>query len=125
MTMPRLLAPLLGCVFASAAIAQVSVPSERIVNSANEPGNWLTHGGNYAGHRYSTLEQITHDNVAKLKPAWVYQARDAGKWEVTPLVVDGIIYLSERPNVVTALDARTGRPVWTYRRPMPENVAGC
>ena len=121
----RSLIPLLACVIATSVLAQVNVPSERIASSAGEPGNWFTYGGNYAGHRYSTLDQITRENVAKLKPAWVYQARDAGKWEVTPLVVDGIIYLSERPNVVTALDARTGRPIWNYRRPMPENVAGC
>jgi len=110
---------------ASSASAQVQVPFERLRNAANEPGNWLTHGGNYASHRYSTLTQLTPANVAGLKPRWVYQSREAGKWEVTPLVIDGIIYVSERPNIVTALDARTGRPLWNYRRPMPTDVAGC
>src|SRR4051812_21896207 len=121
----KLISLILVLAVSAEALAQVNVPFERIRASASEPGNWLTHGGDYSGHRYSTLDQLTPANVKDLKPAWVYQARDAGKWEVTPLVVDGIIYISERPNVVTALDGRTGRPIWNYRRPLPADVAGC
>jgi alcohol dehydrogenase (cytochrome c) len=116
---------LLASLFSASASAQVKVPFERIRRAADEPGNWLTYGGNYNGHRHSTLEQLTPKNVAELKPAWVYQSRESGRWEVTPLAVDGIIYISERPNIVTALDGRTGRPLWNYRRPMPEDVPGC
>ena len=105
--------------------ALVSVPYERILNSAKEPHNWLTYNGSFLGHRHSTLGQITPANVADLKPAWVFQSREAGKWECTPIVVDGVLYISERPNIVTAVDARTGRPLWNYRRPMPTDVAGC
>lgn len=105
--------------------AQVNVPAQRIENAGKEPGNWLTHGGNYAGQRYSTLDQITPENVANLKPTWVFQSKEAGKWECTPLVVEGVLYISERPNVITALDGRTGRPIWNYRQGMPTNVAGC
>ena len=115
----------LAVLLAAAALAQTKVPYERIVHAAREPGNWLTYAGNYNGQRHSALAQITPANVAGLKPAWVYQSREAGKWEVTPLVVDGIIYLSERPNVITALDGKTGRPIWNYRRPMPADVQGC
>ena len=116
----------LTLVFADSAVAQVRVPFERIRGAADEPGNWLTYGGNYNGHRHSGLEQLTPKNVAALKPAWVYQSKESGRWEVTPLVVDGIIYVSERPNIVTAIDGRTGRPLWNYRRPMPdeEGVVG-
>jgi len=110
---------------ASAARAQVQVPYERLRQADNEPANWLTYGGDYAAHRYSSLTQLTPTNVACLKPLWAYQSREAGKWEVTPLVVDGVIYISERPNVITALDGRTGRALWNYRRPMPNEVAGC
>src|SRR5438045_50371 len=111
--------------FCFSAQAQVNVPFDRIRLASGEPQNWLTCGGDYAGRRYSLLGQITPANVAKLKPVWVHQARDAGKWEVTPIVVDGIIYISERPNVVTALDGHTGRPIWNYRRALPTDVAGC
>ena len=89
---------------------------ERILNSANEPGNWLTYGGNYAAQRYSLLTEITPANVANLRPVWMYQQDETVKWEVTPLVVDGIMYISERPTIVTALEAKTGRKIWTYRR---------
>jgi alcohol dehydrogenase (cytochrome c) len=115
----------LAALFAISASAQVKVPFERIRDSAKEPGNWLTYAGNYAGHRYSTLAQLTPENIKGLKPAWIYQSREAGKWEVTPLVVDGVIYVSERPNIITAIDGKTGRALWNYRRPMPTDVAGC
>lgn len=105
--------------------AVADVPFERILQSKKEPGNWLTYGGNYAGHRHSELMQLTPANVAGLKPAWVYQSGDAGKWEVTPIVIDGVLYITEAPNVVTALDGRTGRRLWRYRRPLPADVPGC
>jgi alcohol dehydrogenase (cytochrome c) len=118
--------PLAGSFAASTlALAQVQVPFERIRHAADEPANWLTYNGSYSGHRYSALSQITTSNVANLKPAWIYQSREASKWEVTPLVVDGTLYVSEKPNVITALDGHTGRPIWNYRRPMAEDVSGC
>ena len=107
----------------SPTFSQVSY--ERIRNAQSEPQNWLTYSGNYQGHRFSPLAQINITNVAQLKPVWVYQMRDPGKVEATPLVVDGIIYLSEKPHVVTALDGRTGRPLWTYRRTTPSDARGC
>ncbi len=115
----------LTLVLAASAVAQVKVPFDRIRRSADEPGNWLTYGGNYAGSRFSTLSQLTPKNISKLKPAWIYQSREAGKWEVTPLVVDGVIYVSERPNIITALDGKTGRPLWNYRRSLATDVSGC
>ncbi len=123
--MKTLLSFLLVAPIAVSTFGQINVPFERIRDAAKEPANWLTCGGNYAGYRYSTLNQISVSNVANIKPAWIYQSREAGKWEVTPLVVDGIIYVSERPNVITAIDAHTGRPLWNYRRPMPADVLGC
>src|SRR3954469_5189868 len=111
--------------FSVSAFAQTQVPFERIRHSAEEPGNWFTYGGNYAGHRHSALAQLSPTNISGLKPAWIYQSREAGKWEVTPLVVDGVIYVSERPNIITAIDGKTGRALWNYRRPMPNDVPGC
>src|SRR3954469_7039719 len=102
-----------------------NVPYQRILHSADDPGNWLTYGGNYSGQRYSTLTQITPANVANLKPRWVYQKGDMSKWEVTPIVVDGVIFITENPNIATALDAKTGRVLWTYRRPVPDDVIAC
>jgi alcohol dehydrogenase (cytochrome c) len=111
--------PLLACL-----LAQLTVPAARIRNAAAEPGNWLTYSGNDAGHRHSPLAQIDARNVPSLRPAWVYQSREAGKIETSPIVVDGTIFLTEKPYVVTALDGRTGRPLWSHRRP-PVPVPTC
>lgn len=98
---------------------------ERIRNSGSEPGNWLTYSGNYQGHRYSALDQINSTNVSRLGPVWVYQSRDPGKFATSPIVVDGIIYITERPNAAAALDARTGRPIWMYQRELPSDLRAC
>ena len=104
-------------------IAQVTF--ERILHAGNEPGNWLTYSGNYSGHRYSQLDQIQSDNVPHLKLAWVYQTTEMHKFETTPLVVDGIMYVSEPPSHVSALDTRTGRALWKYVRTLPLDVRVC
>jgi len=79
------------------------------------PGaNWLTYAGDYAAHRHSPLTQITRDNVAALVPKWVYHVEGATHLEATPLVYDGILYVTNS-NEVHALDARTGRRIWIYR----------
>src|SRR5260370_19480022 len=115
--------PMLLLAAALPLIGQVT--HERILKSASEPGNWLTYSGNYSSHRFSPLDQINESNVAQLKPAWVYQTNSLQKFETTPLVVDGVMYISEPPSHVTALDTRTGRPLWKYRRPMPDDVRAC
>jgi alcohol dehydrogenase (cytochrome c) len=101
------------------------VTFERILKSPGEPANWLTYSGNYAAHRYSPLNQINDRNVAALKPVWSYQTNSLQKFETTPLVIDGVMYISEPPSHVTALDPRTGRPFWKYRRTIPDDVRVC
>ncbi len=101
------------------------VSHERILKGSREPGNWLTYSGNYSGHRFSSLDQINDQNVGRLKPAWSYQVNSLQKFETTPLVVDGVMYISEPPSNVTALDIRTGRPLWKYRRILPDDVRVC
>jgi alcohol dehydrogenase (cytochrome c) len=111
-------------VFARRA-ANDGVSYDRIRNAASEPGNWLTYSGNYQGHRHSPLAGITRDNVSRLQVAWVYQSREPGTIEATPIVVDGILYVTEHPHIITAIDGRTGRPIWNYRRPPAKGVVGC
>ena len=81
------------------------VTPQRLAAAASEPQNWLTYSGNYSSKRYSPLDQITPANVKNLKLQWVYQAPVAGNWQTTPLVVDGMMYITQRPNDVVALDA--------------------
>jgi len=111
--MRRCLLPIL-CVAASfGAAAQVT--SDRLLRAPEEPGNWLTYSGNYAGHRYSPLRQITPANVGNLEMKWILQNQVFGSWESSPLVLDGVMYLTQRPNDVLAVDARTGRIFWIYK----------
>lgn len=102
-----------------------NVPFERIRRAEADPGNWLTYSGNYQAHRHSLLTQITPANVASLRPAWIYQCREGGTVETSPIVVDGILYITEKPHIVTAIDGRTGRPLWTHRRTPAQDVPSC
>src|SRR5262245_17509537 len=99
--MPNLIRTALALtLLASSASAQPEVTSERLLNAAKEPANWLMYGGDYSSRRYSGLTQITPANVKSLTLKWVYQSPVAGSWEPTPLVVDGVMYLTQRPNDV-------------------------
>ncbi len=115
---------LLLCLAGASLSAQVS--SDRLAQAEREPRNWLTYSGSYASQRYSTLTQITPLNVRMLEQKWVFQAESLQKFETTPLVVNGVIYLTQPPNDVVALDGRTGRPFWIYQyRPAPDAKPCC
>jgi alcohol dehydrogenase (cytochrome c) len=107
------------------ALVLGQVSYERILESNKEPGNWTTYSGGYASQRYSGLRQITRENVGRLKLKWAFQMKTLETVETTPLVVDGIMYLTQPPNDVFALDAETGRPYWNYRRSIPERINVC
>jgi len=91
------------------------VSFERLLHASAEPQNWLTYSGNYDSRRYSTLSQIDRRNVAGLELKWVYQIESLQKAETSPLVVNGVMYLTQAPNDVVALDARSGRAFWIYQ----------
>jgi alcohol dehydrogenase (cytochrome c) len=105
--------------------AQTPVGPDRLLNAGKEPQNWLIYGGDYFSNRYSPLTQITAANVKALGLAWAYQSPTSGSWEVTPLVVDGIMYLTQRPNDVVALDAVTGRAFWMYHYNNVNEIGVC
>ncbi|MCM3879434.1 MAG: PQQ-binding-like beta-propeller repeat protein, partial [Vicinamibacterales bacterium] len=105
--------------------AQVPVPYERLLNTVKEPQNWMIYGGDYFSNRHSALTQITPANVKSLNLAWAYQSPTTGSWQATPLVVDGIMYLTQRPNDVVALDAVTGRVFWMYRYTNANEIGVC
>ncbi len=99
----------------AAAAAHAQVTFERLLNAEREPHNWLTYSGSYMSQRYTALSQIRPGNVSELELKWVFQAQSLESFETTPLVVDGVMYLTEAPNTALALDARTGRPFWRYQ----------
>jgi alcohol dehydrogenase (cytochrome c) len=112
-------------VVVAATGAGLPVTYERLLKSDQEPGNWLMYSGNYSSWRFSKLDQINTQNVQRLRPKWFYQARTREKVEVTPLVVDGIMYLVRPPNDVVALDAETGRTLWTFEYRVPPRPRPC
>lgn len=80
---------------------------------------WLTFGGNYANQRNSPLTQLTPANVSGLQTQWTFQTGTLGNFETTTLLRDNILYVTGPQNVAWALDARTGRQIWRYRRELP------
>jgi alcohol dehydrogenase (cytochrome c) len=106
---------------------------ERIRQARSEPQNWLTYYGAYDGQRYSALDQINTENVGRLKPAWVFQCGAVGlqagattyAFEASPIVVDGVMYITGWDGWCWALDAVTGQELWRYRHAIPFDVSLC
>ena len=90
-----------------------------------DPSRWLTYAGDYTNQRHSPLTQITPENVHRLAPQWAFQTETLGRFQATPLVVDGIIYVTGPLDTGWALDARTGRQLWRYRRELPGGLIAC
>ena len=115
------------------APATGNVDFERIKNAKSEPANWLTYYGSYDGQRYSSLDQINKETVKKLTPAWVFQAGMNGlhsgastySFEASPLVVEGVMYVSGPDGKVWAIDAATGEELWRYKWASPYDVSLC
>ena len=86
------------------------------------PGDWLNFRRTYDGWGYSPLDDITAANVGDLELAWVWAMAD-GTNQPTPLVHDGIMYLTNPGNIIQALDAATGDVIWQYIRTFPEGIS--
>lgn len=124
MRLPKVAIALLALAVSSVApsFAQ-DVSYQRILHSDSEPQNWLTYGGNYQSQRFSRLTQINAKDVSQLKVAWIYQpSRAVTNVETSPIVVDGIMYLTEPPSTVTAIDARTALRLWSWSPKMPQHL---
>ncbi len=85
--------------------------------------DWSTYHGQFNGNRYSALKQINKSNVSRLAPQWVFTVPEAAHLEVTPLVVEGVMYVTSA-NQVYALDAGSGRELWHYRRKRTKGLIG-
>jgi alcohol dehydrogenase (cytochrome c) len=101
------------------------VTSERLLKASEEPENWLMYSGQYNSQRYSRLTAIDKSNVNQLEVKWVKQLETLADVETTPLVVDGVMYLTQSPSNVFALDASTGSQFWTYEHTLPEKLSLC
>ena len=98
---------------------------ERLVNAESEPENWMMYSGTLDSQRYSRLNQINTDNVTELEMKWSYQIPVIDRAETVPTVVDGVMFITEAPSNLTAVDARTGRVYWRYDHELPEDLRIC
>ena len=94
--------------------AQSPVNGERIANAERDPGNWLSYGRTYSEQRYSPLTGINDKNAQKLGLAWFADLDTNRAQEATPLVVDGVMYVSTAWSLVKAYDVRSGKMLWAY-----------
>jgi alcohol dehydrogenase (cytochrome c) len=101
------------------------VTYDRLLKAPDEPGNWLMYSHSYNSWRFSGLDQITTANVKNLRVKWLFQGRHLEKFETTPLVVGGVMYLTRPENAVYALDAATGRQLWMYEYRNPPRTFNC
>jgi alcohol dehydrogenase (cytochrome c) len=111
----------------AAAHAQrpMGVTADDLLAGLKDPSRWLHFSGDYSGRRHSPLTQITPENVKHLAPQWTFQTDLPGKFETTSIVLDGIIYATGANNLGWALDAKTGRAIWRYRRELPDGLVMC
>jgi glucose dehydrogenase len=101
---------------AAASQGGVAAPVDdaRLTGAASDSANWLLYGRDYSNQRFSPLTQINSGNVTRLVPRWVYQSGVSATFQATPLVADGVMYLSLPFNHVVALEAVTGKELWRY-----------
>ena len=104
------------------------IQSSDLLAGLSSAGRWATFSGDYTGQRHSPLSQITPANVGNLKEQWVFDSTlpVAGRGtEATPLFFGGRLYLTGQAGHAWAIDARTGKPEWTYRREYPSGMVNC
>jgi PQQ-dependent dehydrogenase (methanol/ethanol family) len=100
-------------------IGKADVDGNRIANADSEPGSWMSHGRTYSEQRYSPLDQINRENVSQLGLAWFADMDTNRGQEATPIMVDGVIYVSTAWSKVKAYEAKTGKPLWNFDPEVP------
>ncbi|HLW84765.1 MAG TPA: PQQ-dependent dehydrogenase, methanol/ethanol family [Candidatus Sulfotelmatobacter sp.] len=118
----------LVCIFATAVgendpAAALNTIDLRAEDLLGQPpaANWVSYNGDYSGRRYSSLSQINVENLPQLRAEWVFHARNSSRLEGTPVVVNGMMFMTAA-NDAFALDAATGRVVWHFSRPVSEDL---
>jgi quinoprotein glucose dehydrogenase len=105
---------LLCCVIMSLSLRTPAQDQSRESDASETHTTWRTYGGSPDGAQYSALRQINRSNVKDLQVAWTYRTGDDTKYAFNPLVVDGTMYVLAKNNSIVALDAATGKEIWTH-----------
>ncbi len=96
-----------------------------LLAAAGNPKDWLMYGHDYTNNRYSGLDQISASNVSQLVPRWIFQTGIVASFETTPVVSNGVMYITTAYNHLFALNARTGRPIWRYDHKLGTTIFCC
>jgi PQQ-dependent dehydrogenase (methanol/ethanol family) len=103
----------------------LTVTQDMLSRAAGDGNNFLHTNGNYDQTRYYPNRQINTANVGNLRPAWVFQTEVVDSMETTPIVVNGVMYITTAFNHVYALDARTGQQIWHHKHNMGPITTYC
>jgi alcohol dehydrogenase (cytochrome c) len=107
------------------AAQSAGITSQDLLDGLKNPSRWLTYSGDYTGRRHSPLTQVTPANVGRLAAQWTFQVDSmvAGRgFEGTPILLDGVMYVTGNNNTAWAVDMRTGQQLWRYRRQLPPGL---
>ncbi|MCE2486356.1 MAG: PQQ-dependent dehydrogenase, methanol/ethanol family [Desulfurellaceae bacterium] len=101
------------------------ITQERLLKGTADPSAWLMYGGSYDSTRFSPLTDINRNNVKKLQAAWMFQTGVPAQFQASPVVADGIMYMTAAFNHVYAIQAETGEMLWRYDHPLPGDMRVC
>lgn len=105
-----------------AAVSQTGgAVTGEMLGSKKLADNWPSYNGDYTGRRYSSLSQVTPENAHQLAAQWVFHSHNAGTLEATPLVVNGVMYMTAS-NDAYAIDATSGKVLWHFERPVTQGL---
>ncbi|MGB5627569.1 MAG: PQQ-dependent dehydrogenase, methanol/ethanol family [Woeseiaceae bacterium] len=96
------------------ASSRVGITAASIINADDTPGEWLSHGRTYSEQRYSPLSEVNQKNVAELGLAWAFDFGVSRGIEATPIVSEGVMYVTSSWNIVSAINAKTGEMIWRF-----------
>jgi alcohol dehydrogenase (cytochrome c) len=121
----RFFGPLTIATLIVSAVHGQDITSKALLDGLANPSRWLTYSGDYTGQRFSPLTQITAANAEQLAAQWTFQTGVVNKFEATPIVIDGVLYVTGALNHAWAIDGRTGKQLWHYQRTLPEGLEVC
>src|SRR3712207_6004192 len=110
---------------ALAGTAAQAASWEQLVQAGGQGENWLVYGGDLANTRFAPSDQINTGNVARLRPKWIFQTGVIGSFQTTPIVEDGVMYVTAPYNHAYAVDARTGKQLWHYEHKLDRSYYCC
>ena len=110
---------------AKSSVTYTNVTQQMLDGAANDGNNFLHTNGDYTQKRFSPNTQVTPANVAHLHPAWIFQTEVKESMETSPIIVDGVMYVTTSFSHVYALNAQTGEELWHYKQPLGPITTYC